>query len=67
MGLGKFRIYLEMIKFEHSVFALPFAYLGAFLSQARGPGLRYDLLDNTRDGRSKKFCHGIEPVDRHRN
>lgn len=37
MGLGKFRIYLEMIKFEHSVFALPFAYLGAFLSQTRVP------------------------------
>jgi 4-hydroxybenzoate polyprenyltransferase len=26
-----------MIKFEHSVFALPFAYLGAFLSQTRVP------------------------------
>ena len=37
MGLGRFRIYLEMIKFEHSVFALPFAYLGAFLSQTRVP------------------------------
>jgi 4-hydroxybenzoate polyprenyltransferase len=33
--MGKIRIYLEMIKFEHSVFALPFAYLGAFLSQKR--------------------------------
>jgi 4-hydroxybenzoate polyprenyltransferase len=31
------KIYLEMIKFEHSVFALPFAYLGAFLSQRRVP------------------------------
>lgn len=28
-----------MIKFEHSIFALPFAYLGAFLSQKRVPGL----------------------------
>lgn len=26
-----------MIKFEHSIFALPFAYLGAFLSQRRVP------------------------------
>lgn len=32
-------IYLEMIKFEHSVFALPFAYFGAFLSQMKPPTL----------------------------
>ncbi|MDI6891528.1 MAG: UbiA-like polyprenyltransferase [Actinomycetota bacterium] len=32
-------IYLEMIKFEHSVFALPFAYFGAFLSQMKPPVL----------------------------
>jgi 4-hydroxybenzoate polyprenyltransferase len=37
--MGKLRIYLEMIKFEHSIFALPFAYLGAFLAQMRVPGL----------------------------
>ncbi len=28
----KIRILLEMIKFEHTIFALPFAYLGAFLA-----------------------------------
>ena len=33
--LKKFSILLEMIKFEHTVFALPFAFMGAFLS-ARG-------------------------------
>jgi len=32
----KIRIFLEMIKFEHTVFALPFAFLGAFLA-ADGP------------------------------
>lgn len=32
-------IYLEMIKFEHSVFALPFAYFGAFLSRMKPPTL----------------------------
>jgi 4-hydroxybenzoate polyprenyltransferase len=37
--MGKLRIYLEMIKFQHSVFALPFAYLGAFLAQMRVPRL----------------------------
>jgi len=35
--MGKVRIYLEMIKFEHSVFALPFAYFGAFLSEKKVP------------------------------
>lgn len=29
--LKKFKIFLEMIKFEHTVFALPFAYMGAVL------------------------------------
>ncbi len=28
----KIKIFLEMIKFEHSIFALPFAYLGLFLA-----------------------------------
>ena len=31
-GVEKIRIFFEMIKFEHSVFALPFAYLGLFLA-----------------------------------
>jgi len=33
--LGKIRIFLEMIKFSHTVFALPFAFTGAVLA-ARG-------------------------------
>lgn len=35
--MTKIRVYFEMIKFEHSIFALPFAYLGAFLSQRKVP------------------------------
>ena len=35
--MGKIKIYFEMIKFEHSIFALPFAYLGAFLAERRVP------------------------------
>ena len=31
MLLRKFRIFLEMIKFEHTIFALPFAFMGAVL------------------------------------
>ncbi len=33
--MGKLRIYLEMIKFEHSIFALPFAYMGAILARLK--------------------------------
>ncbi|MFC5467772.1 UbiA-like polyprenyltransferase [Cohnella suwonensis] len=29
--IGKIRVFLEMIKFEHTLFALPFAYVGAIL------------------------------------
>lgn len=34
----KFKTFLEMIKFEHSIFALPFAYLGLFLAESGKPG-----------------------------
>jgi 4-hydroxybenzoate polyprenyltransferase len=27
----KFKVFMEMIKFEHTLFALPFAYMGAIL------------------------------------
>ncbi len=36
---AKLGIFLEMIKFEHSVFALPFAYLGLFFAGKRVPSL----------------------------
>ena len=38
--LGKFRVTLEMIKFEHSVFALPFALTGALLARRGLPAWR---------------------------
>ncbi len=37
MGLAKLAVFLEMIKFEHTVFALPFAYTGALLAEQRLP------------------------------
>lgn len=40
MGSNKIKIYLEMIKFQHSIFALPFAYLGAFLADIKVPSLK---------------------------
>ncbi len=34
---AKFDLFFEMIKFEHSVFALPFAYLGLFFAEKKVP------------------------------
>src|ERR1700689_1288639 len=39
MTKSRIRIVLEMIKFEHSVFALPFALVGALLAARTGGGL----------------------------
>jgi 4-hydroxybenzoate polyprenyltransferase len=39
MTKGRMRTVLEMIKFEHSVFALPFALVGALLAARAGGGL----------------------------
>lgn len=36
--MNRLSIVLEMIKFEHTVFALPFAFLGAFLASRGFPG-----------------------------
>ncbi|MEW6064309.1 prenyltransferase [Desulforamulus profundi] len=40
---SKFRVFLEMIKFEHTIFALPFAYIGALLTEQQIPSL-HDFL-----------------------
>ncbi|MFY9234428.1 MAG: UbiA-like polyprenyltransferase [Fimbriimonadaceae bacterium] len=37
-GVRAFRVYLEMIKFEHSVFALPFAMIGMMWAARGWPG-----------------------------
>lgn len=37
--IQKIKIFLEMIKFEHSIFALPFAYMGLFLAEKGWPSL----------------------------
>lgn len=42
--LGKSLALARMVKVEHSVFALPFAYMGAFLSAGGWPGWRSFLL-----------------------
>ena len=44
MGFKKISALLDMIKFEHTVFALPFAYLGMVLAADGWPGWRTALL-----------------------
>ena len=41
--MEKLKVFFEMIKFEHTIFALPFAYLGAFLA-AKGFPTVWQLL-----------------------
>lgn len=41
--MQKLKVFSEMIKFEHTLFALPFAYLGAFLA-AKGVPTRLQLF-----------------------
>ena len=41
---GRIRTVLEMIKFEHSIFALPFALTGALLAARYGQGLAWPSL-----------------------
>ncbi|MFW5734821.1 MAG: 4-hydroxybenzoate octaprenyltransferase [Oceanidesulfovibrio sp.] len=43
-AIAKTRSLLRMVKIEHSVFALPFAYLGAFVSAGGWPGWRVFVL-----------------------
>jgi 4-hydroxybenzoate polyprenyltransferase len=42
--LEKARAYLDLVKFEHTVFALPFAYAGMLLAAQGWPGWRVFLL-----------------------
>ncbi len=43
MAFSKIKLFMEMIKFEHTLFALPFAYLGALLVDKRIPS-GHDLI-----------------------
>jgi 4-hydroxybenzoate polyprenyltransferase len=43
MVFSKLGIFLNMIRFEHTLFALPFAYVGAFLTEMKIPSA-HDLL-----------------------
>ncbi|MFH1560423.1 MAG: hypothetical protein ABID84_03315 [Chloroflexota bacterium] len=40
--IAKLRLILDSIRFEHTIFALPFAYLGMVLALPRTEGLAAD-------------------------
>ena len=46
----RLRTVLEMIKIEHTLFALPFAFLGMLLAAARHPAVADGGVDRGRDG-----------------
>ena len=69
MFLKRLRLTLEMIKFEHSVFALPFALTGALLAVARERFRRprhagQSVLDRRRHGGRTLRRHGVQPPRR---
>ena len=58
------RRFASLVKFEHTVFALPFAYVGAFLAVDGYPGHVDARLDHARDGRRADARDGAEPARR---
>ncbi len=62
--LRNLRVTLEMIKWEHSIFALPFALCGAMLAAnglARGTAV---AVDHRCHGLGAIRCHGFQPAGR---
>ena len=58
------RLYYRLVKFEHTIFALPFAYVGAFLAVGGVPSAHDLLWITRRDGRRPVARDGAEPADR---
>ncbi len=58
------QLYYRLVKFEHTIFALPFAYVGAFLAVSGVPVRARPALDHRRDGRCAFARDGAEPPDR---
>ena len=68
MGLfAKTRTTLEMIKWEHSIFALPFALTAVLLASHGASGLAHPRLDPRRDGHRPLLCDGLQSLGRRRS
>ena len=57
----------RLVRLEHTVFALPFAYVGALLAVDGWPGLAADGVDHGRDGRRANARDGPQPARRRRD
>jgi 4-hydroxybenzoate polyprenyltransferase len=53
------RVFLEMVKFEHTVFALPFAYLGMVLAAGGWPGWHYFIWITVAMAAARTFAFAI--------
>ena len=60
--LTKIRTTLEMIKWEHSIFALPFALTAVLLAANGLPAWRTAGLDSGGDGRRALLRHGLQSL-----
>ena len=56
--------FARLVKIEHTVFALPFAYVGAFLAVGGMPVGARPPLDHARDGRRPLARDGAQPAHR---
>ena len=64
--MQKLKVFFEMIKFEHTLFALPFAYLGAFLAaEGISPGLKLFWITLAMIGARTAAMSLNRLVDRH--
>ena len=59
--------FARLVKIEHTVFALPFAYVGALLAVDGVPSRARPALDHGRDGRRPLARDGAQPPDRRRD
>ncbi len=57
----------SLIRLEHTLFALPYAYVGAIFAVDGRPSLRRPLLDHGGDGRRPLAGDGAEPPRRRRD
>jgi 4-hydroxybenzoate polyprenyltransferase len=53
------RVFLEMVKFEHTIFALPFAYLGMVLAAGGWPGWRSFIWITVAMASARTFAFAI--------
>ncbi len=60
--MEKLKILLEMIKFQHTIFALPFAYAGALLARRGMPGLAESLWILLAMGGARTVAMGINRI-----